>query len=90
MSENLKMILIFMAVMSLVSFFAMGIDKMKAKRDMWRTPEKVLLGLAFFGGGAGVWLGMQVFRHKTKHWYFKYGVPVITLLELFGICYWLS
>lgn len=90
MSENLKMILIFMAVMSVVGFFAMGIDKMKAKRDMWRTPEKVLLGLAFFGGGAGVWLGMQVFRHKTKHWYFKYGVPVIILLELFGICYWLS
>ena len=88
MSENLKMILILMVVMSVVGFFAMGIDKMKAKRDMWRTPEKVLLGIAFFGGGAGVWLGMEVFRHKTKHWYFKYGVPVITLLEFIGICYW--
>ena len=90
MSESLKMILIFMAAMSVIGFFAMGIDKMKAKRDMWRTPEKVLLGFAFLGGGAGVWLGMELFRHKTKHWYFKYGVPVITLLEFVGICYWFS
>lgn len=90
MSESLKMILIFMAAMSVIGFFAMGIDKMKAKRDMWRTPEKVLLGFAFLGGGAGVWLGMELFRHKTKHWYFKYGVPVITLLEFIGICYWFS
>ena len=90
MSENLKMILIFMAVMSFVGFFAMGIDKIKAKRDMWRTPEKVLLGFAFIGGGAGVWLGMEVFRHKTKHWYFKFGVPLITVLELIAVFYWFS
>ena len=90
MSESLKMILIFMAAMSVIGFFAMGIDKMKAKRDMWRTPEKVLLGFAFLGGGAGVWLGMELFRHKTKHWYFKYGVPVILMLEIAAVLYFME
>ena len=77
------------AVMNFIGFFAMGIDKVKAKRDMWRTPEKTLLGIAFLGGGAGVWLGMECFRHKTKHWYFKFGVPIITVVEFALLCYFL-
>ena len=77
------------AVMNFIGFFAMGIDKVKAKRDMWRTPEKTLLGIAFLGGGAGVWLGMECFRHKTKHWYFKFGVPIITVVEFVLLCYFL-
>ena len=78
-----------LAVMNFIGFFAMGIDKVKAKRDMWRTPEKTLLGIAFLGGGAGVWLGMECFRHKTKHWYFKFGVPIITVVEFALLCYFL-
>ena len=87
MSVGLKIILIFMALMSIVGFCAMGIDKAKAKADAWRIPEKTLFGITFLGGGAGVWLGMELFRHKTKHWYFKYGVPAITLLEFIAVCY---
>ena len=87
MNEGLKIILIFMAFMSIVGFCAMGIDKAKAKSDAWRISEKTLFGIVFLGGGAGVWLGMNLFRHKTKHWYFKYGVPAITLLEFIGVCY---
>lgn len=87
MSIELKLTFVFMALMSVVGFCAMGIDKAKAKKDAWRIPEKTLFGIAFIGGGAGVWLGMEVFRHKTKHWYFKYGIPVITLLEFIGVCY---
>ena len=87
MSVGLKIALIFMALMSVVGFCAMGIDKAKAKADAWRIPEKTLFGIAFLGGGAGVWLGMNLFRHKTKHWYFKYGVPAIALLEFIGVCY---
>ena len=87
MSDGLKIALIFMVFMSVVGFFTMGIDKAKAKRNAWRIPEKTLLGFAFLGGGAGVWLGMEVFRHKTKHWYFKYGLPAIAMLEFIEACY---
>ncbi|MBQ2901077.1 MAG: DUF1294 domain-containing protein [Agathobacter sp.] len=87
MSEGLKIALIFMVFMSMVGFCAMGIDKAKAKANAWRIPEKTLFGIAFAGGGAGIWLGMEVFRHKTKHWYFKYGAPAICLLEFIAVCY---
>jgi len=90
MSSSLQAVLIYMAVVSVVGFFAMGLDKAKAKAGAWRIPEKTLMLLAFVGGGAGVWLGMEVFRHKTKHLQFKYGVPVITVLEFVAVCYVLS
>ena len=87
MNEGLKIMLIFMVFMSVVGFLAMGIDKGKAKAGRWRIPEKTLFGIAFLGGGAGVWLGMNLFRHKTKHWYFKYGIPAIALIEFIAACY---
>lgn len=58
------------AAVSLVALAFYGADKIKAKRGAWRIPEKVLLGLSFFGGAAGGLLGMLAFRHKTRHWYF--------------------
>lgn len=69
----MKPYLIFLAVMvliSLIAFFAYGIDKRRAKRGRWRTKESILLGLGFFGGAVGALLGMKAYRHKTKHWYF--------------------
>lgn len=87
MDITLKMILIYMSIVSLIGFFIMGIDKIKAKKGAWRIPEKTLLLMAFLGGGVGVWLGMEVFRHKTKHLQFKYGVPLITILEFIAVCY---
>ena len=87
MGTGLQIVFLYMAVVSVVGFIAMGIDKSKAKRGAWRIPEKTLLGMAFLGGGAGVWLGMELFRHKTKHLHFKIGVPVITLLEFAAVCY---
>ena len=80
-------IFIWMAVVSVIGFILMGVDKAKAKKGAWRISEKTLLGTALLGGGAGVWLGMEVFRHKTKHWYFKYGVPVICILEILAVLY---
>ena len=60
MSTGLKIALIYMLIMSLIGFSAMGIDKSKAKRNAWRIPEKTLFMITFLGGGAGVWLGMRV------------------------------
>ena len=59
-------------VISLITFFAYGIDKLKAKLGAWRIPEKTLICLSLFGGGLGGALGMLVFRHKTRHWYFVF------------------
>lgn len=83
----MEWILIYLVIVNIVGFLAMGIDKAKAKADAWRIPEKTLLGIALIGGGAGVWAGMETFRHKTKHWYFKYGVPAIFLVELLAFLY---
>ena len=82
MSGSLQTVLMYMVVASIVGFIAMGVDKAKARVGAWRISEKTLFGIALLGGGAGVWLGMEVFRHKTKHWYFKYGVPVIVISEM--------
>ena len=62
--------LIFLAVMSVIASILYGADKSKAQKKAWRTPESVLLGFGFFGGAIGAIAGMNIFRHKTKHWYF--------------------
>lgn len=62
--------LIAIAAVSFVAFVAYGLDKRKAKKGLWRTKEAVLLGMGLCGGAPGALLGMKVFHHKTKHWYF--------------------
>lgn len=60
----------------------MLLDKQKAKKNKWRVPEKTLFLLALLGGSLGTTLGMNVFRHKTKHWYFVVGMPLILVLQI--------
>ncbi|MBQ8340510.1 MAG: DUF1294 domain-containing protein [Clostridia bacterium] len=62
--------LLYLALMSLVTFCLYAADKRKAKKGTWRTPERVLLLFSFLGGAAGGTLAMYTIRHKTKHWYF--------------------
>ena len=83
----MEYVVVYLLVINIVGFFAMGIDKAKAKAGAWRIPEKTLLGIAVAGGVVGVWCGMNTFRHKTKHLQFKYGVPVICILEFIAVCY---
>ena len=71
--------------LSLVSFGLMGADKRRAKRGQWRISERALLLTALLGGSPGAILGMHLFHHKTKHWYFRYGLPVILLLQAAGV-----
>lgn len=68
-------------IMSVIGFALMGIDKKKAVRHAWRIPEKTLFLIALLGGCLGVWAGMYVFRHKTRHLSFVIGVPVILLIH---------
>ena len=83
----MKYILIYLGVINLIGFFAMFLDKQKAKRGKWRIPEKTLFLLAVIGGSLGTTLGMHVFRHKTKHWYFKFGMPMILIVQIVLIIY---
>lgn len=83
----MKYLLIYLGIINLVGFFAMFLDKQKAKRGKWRIPEKTLFLLAIIGGSLGTTLGMHVFRHKTKHWYFKFGMPMILIVQIVLIIY---
>ena len=60
----------------------MGLDKCRARRDQWRISEKALFLPAVLGGSVGAILGMRLFRHKTRHWYFRYGLPALLLLQI--------
>lgn len=81
--------MIYLILVNFAGILVMGMDKARAKARAWRISEKTLFGIALLGGSAGTWAGMYIFRHKTKHWYFKYGVPFITLLELAAVFYML-
>ena len=80
---------IWLAALSLILFVMMGLDKSFAKRGLRRIPEKRLFLFALLGGAIGGTVGMRVFHHKTKHWYFKWGFPVIALMQIAGIIYFL-
>ncbi len=73
--------------MSVTAFALMGADKRRAKKKQWRIPEKLLFLFVILGGGIGGIAGMYLFRHKTKHWYFVIGFPVIFAVELAAVIY---
>ena len=75
-------IFICLIAINIVTFFVYGIDKYKAMHAKWRISEATLLLLAVIGGSIGAWCGMEVWHHKTKHKKFKYGVPVIFILQI--------
>lgn len=65
----------------------MWLDKRKAARHKWRIPEKTLFLISIAGGSIGTWSGMYIFRHKTKHWYFVIGMPLILILQIAAFVY---
>lgn len=81
MSE-FKLLLIYMIFVNVVTFLVYGVDKLKAKQNWWRISENALIALALIGGSIGALLGMYLWRHKTQHKKFKYGVPVILVLQI--------
>jgi len=68
----------------------MFLDKRKAKKHKWRISEKNIFLIALLGGSLGCLLGMNIFRHKTKHWYFKFGLPTILVLQVVAIVFFLK
>lgn len=85
----LPVFLLFLALLNLVTFLVYGMDKYKARQDLPRIAERTLLLLAVLGGSLGALLGMHIFHHKTRHWYFRYGIPLILLAQLaLGFALW--
>lgn len=78
----MKILIIYLLVINLVAFTLYGIDKGKAKRHRWRIPEATLIGIGAVGGSIGALLGMYSFRHKTQHWKFKIGIPVLLIAQI--------
>ena len=74
-------------IMNILAFCLMGIDKHSASTRQWRIPERVLFGAALLGGSAGAWAGMYLFHHKTRHWYFVVGMPLILAVQAAAVIY---
>ncbi len=73
---------IYLLLINAAGFGIMLYDKYLAKNNLWRIPEKTLLGIAAFGGSLGCWLGMYTARHKTRHLKFTIGIPVILAVQV--------
>ena len=81
----MKYFIIYMAVINVITFAVFGIDKLKAVKNRWRVPEKILFLLALLGGSLGAIIGMYSFRHKTKKIAFRIGIPAILIVQIIFI-----
>lgn len=84
---TIQNMIIYFVVINIIGFFIMWLDKRKAIKGSWRIPEKTLFIITALGGGIGTIAGMYTFRHKTQKIQFVIGFPVITILEIMTIIY---
>ena len=86
----MNIILGYLLAVNIATFFLYGIDKYKAKKGQWRISEATLLLMAVIGGSIGAWAGMRLWHHKTMHKKFKYGIPIIIILQVALVVYLLT
>ncbi len=75
-------IISYLVAVNLIGFLVMGMDKARAKKHAWRIPESALFFVAIIFGSLGSIVGMYVFRHKTRHKAFKWGMPIILIIQI--------
>lgn len=85
-----ELILIYLLIVNAIGFLLMLVDKQKAKKNLWRIPERTLFLTALIGGSIGCIAGMYTFRHKTKHWTFQLGMPAILIAQIAAAVFMLS
>ena len=83
----MNIILYYLLAVNIATFFLYGIDKYKARKGRWRISEATLLMMAVIGGSIGAWSGMRLWHHKTMHKKFKYGIPIIIILQVALVVY---
>lgn len=81
-SITILIIIAYLVIINIAAFLSMALDKYFATKHMWRIPEKMLFLLAIIGGSIGSNAGMQLCRHKTKHWYFVVFMPLILVAQI--------
>ena len=86
----MNIILYYLLAVNIATFFLYGIDKYKARKGRWRISEATLLMMAVIGGSIGAWSGMRLWHHKTMHKKFKYGLPIIIILQVALVVYLLT
>ena len=84
--DNMEYAILYVVIMNILGVAVMGIDKYKAQHKLRRIPEKTLFLVSILGGSIGTWAGMYLFRHKTKHWYFVFGMPAILVIQIVVLC----
>lgn len=88
MTEGMIMnIGMYLLAINILTFVVFGVDKYKAIKKQYRVPEKTLFLLAVMGGSAGALAGMFAFRHKTRKWYFRIGIPCIWAVQILLLIY---
>ncbi len=75
-------LLVYLVLINAASLFIMLVDKIRARKNFWRVPEALLLGICAIGGSLGGLMGMKLFRHKTRHPQFSVGIPVMLALHI--------
>lgn len=83
--QLIYLFLIYVIMVNIAGFSMMGIDKARARRGAWRIPEARLFLIALLGGSIGSIAGMYTFRHKTRHWYFVWGMPAILTVQVLAV-----
>lgn len=78
----MEVLIIYGILVNVIAFLLYGIDKWKARKGLRRIPERVLLEIAVIGGSVGAYVGMQLFRHKTRKVKFSVGVPIIFFIQI--------
>ena len=78
-------IVLYLAIVNLAALIVMGIDKLRARKRAWRIPESTLFVIALIGGSLGTTIGMHLFHHKTRHWYFLFGMPAILVIQIAAV-----
>ena len=74
--------LYYLSAINVVTFVLFGLDKYNARKGNRRIREVTLMAMAALGGSIGAWMGMRLWHHKTKHRKFRYGIPLILLLQI--------
>lgn len=85
-----QLILFILLFFNTAGLVIVALDKQKARKKRWRIPEKTFFLLSAAGGSVGVYAGLLLFRHKTRHWYFMLGIPLILAFQLFLAYFLLS
>lgn len=88
-NADMKILTLYLILINLAAWGLMGADKYRARKHAWRIPERTLFAVALLGGSLGAILGMYLWHHKTKHWYFVIGMPLILVAQIL-VCVWIG